>query len=344
MKRRKTAFDDHLDIIQSGVKVASDSTVADGTLLQKLANELKIEGEPVAEVGKVAAAPTAEGEVDPAASSVAGAAPAVVASTEAVVIPQTTLVGGNPAEVAAGEVPAPIKPNEGVAISSGDGMVTDANNLGRTPDAVAAAAIDGGGDEGGQTMPSYDGTKTAEEIEAVKIGELIAKTFQETLEKNAADVEYRNALSFLNDTGYLEGFDIQDNGMDKSASENPTGCLQKLANRQALTREEVVSAAYEADELIKQAADAEAQGRQDAQDLVTSLVKQAGEEDAAVAPTTEAPVAPATTVVSAAPAATEVEAAPAAEAVADSEKVAALINDEDVFNAVTILKKKGLLA
>ena len=301
---RKSSFEDHLNIVHN-TKLASDNSKTDSSLLDKLAAELGLVGP---------AAPAAEGEVTPAASSVAGASPAVVAATESVATPQTALVGGNPEEAAAGEMAAPIKPNEGVAISAGDGLVTDANNLGRTPEAVAAAARDAGGDEGGQPAESYDGMDAKTAAESTKIGQLIAKTFKETLEKDAADAEYTEALNYLTERGVLDAYDIKDAGMNKQASELPTGCLEKIANVQPLSREDIVSAAIEASEFEKSAAEAEEIGRQDAHEYVASILEKIGSEK-------------------------EDE-----DEDASAEKVAALLKDETVVNAVKLLKDKGILS
>jgi len=313
--KRLSSFEDHLNIVQN-VKSASDDSQASSNLLDKLAQELGIEDSS----GSVAApaAPSAEGEVQPAASSVAGAAPSVVAATEAVATPQTTLVGGNPIEAAAGEVPAAVKSNEGVAISAGDGQVTDANNLGRTPDAVAAAARDAGGDEGGQPMPSYDGMEEKTAEESVKIGRLIAKTFKETLEKDAVDAEYTNALNYLNENGILDGYDIKDSGINKQASEMPVDCLEKIANKQPLSREEIIGAAYECIDFEKSAAAAEEQGREDAREFVLDYINKQAQEEGTEEQTPENKE--------------------------ETEKVAALLKDEAVVNAVKVLKEKGILS
>ena len=54
--------------------------------------------------------------------------------------------------------------------------------------------------------------------------------------------------------------------------------LEKIANKQSLTKEDIVVAAQELMDLEKQAADADAYGRQLAHKYVAELVKQAEEE------------------------------------------------------------------
>jgi len=325
--RNKTSFEDHLSIVESGQeKTASGPKAGEGSLLDKLAQELGIGEEKTAETtppetgGKKKApggagagasvsdtsAPAAEGEVQPADSSVAGAAPAVVAATESVATPQTEIAGGNNAEATAGEQPAATKPNEGTAISAGDGVVTDANNLHRTPAAVAAAASDTGG-----SMSE----KTAAEANA--IGIKIAESFQKHLEKSAQDQEYTEALILLKTAGLLEGYNIKDEGMTKKAGES-VDYLAKIANKEQLTREDIIGAAYQALEMEKEAEDAEAQGREDAQNFVAAITelmeKKAGNET------------------------------PETESKTDEQtKIAELMKDEKVTEAVRALKEKGLL-
>lgn len=55
--------------------------------------------------------------------------------------------------------------------------------------------------------------------------------------------------------------------------------LEKIASRQALTKEDIITAANELVDLEKQAADADAYGRQLAHEYVEDLVKQAESEE-----------------------------------------------------------------
>lgn len=340
-----------MNIVEAGQnKTASGEVKGDAkgneSLLDKLARELGVGEEKTAQAGASAApeggagasvtapaAPAAEGAVEPAASSVAGAAAPVVAATEAVATPQTTIAGGNPAEAAAGETPAPTKPSEGVAISAGDGKVTDANLLHKTPAAVAAAASDTGG--AAKTAEE----KTAEEktmVEADKIGAKIAESFQNHLEKVAEDQEYTEALGILKEGGLLDTYNIKDEGLTKEASEDTTDYLAKIADNQPLSRQDIIGAAYQTLEMEKQAEEAEEAGREDARNLVKFLDAYDQEKTAQDAQSTETKEASAE--------AKPTEAKPAeAKPTEGEEKLAALLKDENVVAAVKVLKEKNLL-
>lgn len=316
---KKSSFEDHIKIVESGQEKTASSKVKaeDKSFLDKLADELGLNStEKIAtEEPSITApaAPKAEGEVQPAASSVAEAAPAVVAATDAVILPQTEIAGGNAAEAAAGEVPATTKPNEGVAVSAGDGVVTDANQLDRTPAAVALAAQN---PFTGEVM----GEKVAAEADA--IGKTIAISFQKHLEKISQDQEYTEALSILKEAELLEGYDIKDMGLIKEAG-TPVNYLEKIANKIPLNRSDIIGAACQYVELAKEAEDAEAQGREDAQNLVaivSDLVKQANETEKKPATTPEVKTAS-----------------------TEEEKIATLLKDVTVVSAIKTLKEKNLL-
>ena len=342
MEKRSSSFEDHLNIVSSSHEKTASANSGSSDLLDKLAAQLGLGQEKVAMEGSVTApgAPVAEGEVHPATSSVAGAPAAVVSATEAVATPQTAIAGGNPAEAAAGEIPGATKPNEGLAISAGDGMVTDANNLHRTPEAVAAAAegpdSDVGGDVAGaaKVAPEKAGQMTYPEgqekmAEAKQIGEMIAKSFQETLQKEANDQDYSEALAIVKEAGFLEGYTIKDEGMSKTASVKD-GYLEKLANKQSVNREDIIGAAVEYLDLEKQAEDADAQGRADAQalvGLVSEIQKTAGEEGETPAATPAA-----------APAEAPAEVPPAGE-----EKLAGLLQNPQIVAAVKTLRENGVI-
>jgi hypothetical protein len=320
--RTKTNFDDYLNIAEGGhSKTASAKVENKGdepTMLQKIAQELgNSEGSE-----KTAAAPTAEGENSPAASSVAGAAEPVVGATEGVTVPQTNISGGNQAEVEAGEKPAATKTNEGLAISAGDDKVTDANNLHKTPEAVAAAAEYGGGDEGSAATPSPEkdgqmpdqatggyGGQHEKMAEADAIGVRIATSFQNEIEKQAEARDYSEALEILGERDLLKGYDIKDAGIDKTASVK-TNCLEKLANKQPLSRSEIIGAAVETLDMEKEAELAAEQGREDAQNLVAAVSQEV--EKTATANT-------------------------------EQEKIAAALKDPEVVAAVSLLKGKGII-
>ena len=304
METRKSRFDDHMSTIEAGHSKSASvgNAVAGNELLSKLAEELGISG---------GAAPTAEGEVFPAASDITTAAPAVEAATDAVAMPQVAMAGGVPEIMEAGGQPNPeqlIMP----IISAADGNAQTANDLGRTPASVAAAAEPTNKDD------------SIEDQEAEKVGALIAKSFQATLAKTASDEEYSEAVSILKEAGLLEGYNLQDEGIAKTASA-ADGYLEKIANVQPLTRQDIVGAAYELVDFQKQAEDAELQGREAAQNLVEMMAKGASDdEDAGEADSEE----------DEGDEETEKEA---------QLKVAALLQDPQIVATVKVLKTNGLL-
>jgi len=217
-------LEDYMRIVEENhEKTASKKTdKVDSNLLMKLAAELEKDEAPAPAVaeeqggqfqvvptnaaaqaaGAASAAADAQGGVLPANSTVTGA-DAAVAGASAAVEAQAVAAGQNPAEVAAGEVPAPVKPNEDVIISAGDGKATDANNISKEPAAVAAAVVN----------DSEEGTeKTAELKRAEEIGAAMAQSYVKELEKIAQDNQYQEALGFLNERGVLEGYSIKDQG------------------------------------------------------------------------------------------------------------------------------------
>lgn len=333
--KRKSSFEDHINIVESGQKTASANVDAgEGSLLDKLAAELDNSVEKVAEVKTVPetggakappggapagtnvtdkAAPAAEGAVQPAASSVAGAADAVTAAIEAVATPQTEIAGGNNEEATAGEEPAQTKPNEGTAISAGDGIVIDANQMHRTPSAVAEAAT-----------PT---SKTASDAEATAIGQKIAESFQAELEKKAKDGEYVEALGLLKEAGILDAYDIKDEGFTKEA-EDRTDYLTKIASNVNLSREDIIGGAYQYIGMTKEAEEADAAGRQAAHDVADFLKEYEAEKIAGNSSEVDL--------------AKEVALAKVASE-NDGEKVAELLKDPEVVAAVNVLKAKNVL-
>ena len=309
---RKTSFDDHLSIIENGSTTKVASLNQRGSILSKIAEELQAVEEgapaeaPAEEAAPMAApmaapAPTAEGEVTPAASSVAGANPAVVGATDAVAAPQLALSGANPVEAMQGEIPAPTKPNEGVVISAADGDVTDANQLHKTEAAVIAAL---GGEEAAM--------KTAAQAEI--IGTMIAESFVENIEKVAEDEEYTDALVLLKEAGLLDAYDILDDvdEYEKTASLETDG-LEKIANNEALSHDDIISAGYQVAAILeKEAADEEFEEN-------IKLAYEAGIQDAV-----DYLIA-------------------TQEDVEEDEAVKQAMQDDEVMAAVQILQAKGLL-
>jgi len=233
----KSSFEDYLNDVSSGQsKLASLGSTAGGGILAKLAAELDGAG-----------APVAEGQVTPANAPITGAAPATVAATEGVAAPQLALAGADPQEAVQGEAAAPTKPNQGVVISAGDGTQTDANNLNKTPKAVAVAA--GPGDS---TAAPASAPATEEEKTAAYLGEVIADSFLDSLIKQAEEGEYAQSLGILKEAGLLDGYDIVDDAMDKTAGQydyDEELGLEKIANSEVLSHQDIINAASEVLEL-----------------------------------------------------------------------------------------------
>jgi hypothetical protein len=287
MEKRKATFEDHMTMVSQGHQktAAANGGKVSGNLLDKLAAELNLEAakDSAAAKGEAATeaaqkdAPKSEGQKTPADSSVSGANEAVVAATDAVALPQVTAQGGNVAQVIAGEIPAASKPAE-VEISDAAGTNIDQNSFGKTPEAVAAAARGAGGaGETGALSSAAASVDTAKEAEF--IGAKIAESFQKTLAKTASDSEFSECLAFVKEAGLLEGYQIKvPAGIEKTA-EVKTGFLDKIASRQPLSREDIIGAAYEYQAFEKAAADADAEGREEAHALVELLTKVAEESE-----------------------------------------------------------------
>jgi len=322
MEKRTSSFEDHLSVIESGHSKTASKTLGksqNDSLLAKLAAELGMDKEEktpeattekaheAAEAKAGEAAPTAEGQRELAGENVASASTEVSAATDGVAVPQVIAAGGDPIRAEAGMAPHVMAPQgTNPVIATGENTAKDAQTISKTPDAVVAAARGAGG---AQTGKLESAAVSQQGPEAEKIGQLIAKSFQETLEKNARDAEYTEALNFLKEAGLLDQYNIKDNGIEKTASYQP-GALEKIANVQALTRDDVINAAIEYSELQKEAADAEAQGRADAHAYVEMY------EEMKKTATAE---------------------------VTETEKVASLKADPSVVGAMKVLKDKGLL-
>jgi len=296
VETRKSSFEDHLSIVESGREKTASTKVSgskDGTsLLDKLAAELS-----------TGAAPVAEGEKEVSTKDVAGVAPAVDAATKGVTDPQVAVAGGDVARMEAGMVPHLNGDlNAPVAISAGTGDAITAEKLNRTPEAVAAAARDAGG--------KGDTEKEASVAEAVKVGELIARSFQQTLEKDASDAEYAQSLNILDQAGLLANYNITDQNITKTASVEEVDVLEKIANSQPLTRDEIVLGAQQYLEVEKLAAQADAEGRAAAHQAVEEAMEQGKTAEAEKA---------------------------------ESEKIASYLKDEKVVAAVKVLKEAGVL-
>lgn len=278
MAGKRSNFDDHMSALEQGSNTKVASLGNKGSILSKLAQELGEMAAPSEAAPATGAAPVAEGQVFPGGSTVAGASPTVVSVTESVTTPQVIMAGGAIEEAVAGEVPGATKPNTGVVISAGDGRVTDANQLHKTPNAVATAATSG------------DGEKQAALAQAEAVGEAIAASFMDSLQKHAMQQEYRESLAILKTAGLLDGYNIVDDiETDKTASQADS-VFAKIANLEVLSHQDIISAgAAVVDYLSKEASDesvtesekvAYEQGIRDAVDYMVDLQKEAQDEDA----------------------------------------------------------------
>jgi hypothetical protein len=250
----KSSFEDHMKIVEgSHTKTASASKVTP-SLLDKLAAEMQASETPEK---KVVDAPAKTAV--PAETTVAEAAAAVVAATDAIAVPQTNIAGGNQAEKEKGMQPAASKPSE-LIISDGDKTVMVAQGLNKEPAAVAEAA-----------------EKTASLKEADEIGRTMARSFHNESVKIASGNQFVEAYEILKTAGLLENYKPIE-GLEKKASEEKSA-LEKIANVEPLTKNDMIKAASEYIELEKQAAEADAYGREEAHKYFAGLVKQAEEEE-----------------------------------------------------------------
>ena len=169
MESRKSSFEDHLSIVESGhAKTASVKTGrADNSLLSKLAEELGF-GE--------GAAPVAEGQKELPGRDPSTVSTEVSAATDGVANPQLVAAGTDIVAQAAGMAPKVVGATDPVLIATGEATVTDANNLNRTDEAVEAAARGAGGEESGELESAAESQQ-----EAAKVGHIIARSFQSTL-------------------------------------------------------------------------------------------------------------------------------------------------------------------
>jgi hypothetical protein len=200
--------------------------------------------------------------------------------------------------------------NAPVAISTADGDAKTSVSLNRTPAAVAAATRGEKGDSEVESTAEELNEKTSA-LEAEKVGQMIARSFQQTLEKDAADSEYSQAINILDQAGLLSNYNIVDQSITKVASEETQiDVLEKIASNQPLTRSDIVLGAQQYLEVEKLAAEADAEGR--------ALAHQAVEEAMA-------------------------QEKVASDEAVENEKIAYLLKDENVVAAVKVLKEAGVL-
>jgi len=137
-------------------------------------------------------------------NSVVAPAPEVTATKDAVEDPQIAVAGANLEEIAAGEVPAAAKPNEGVIIAKGNEEVVTANTISKEPASVAVAV------EKTAEAVVEPIEKTAAIIEAESMGVAMAHAYVGELEKMAADSEYKDAVEILKTAGLLDNYKLED--------------------------------------------------------------------------------------------------------------------------------------
>jgi len=314
-RTRKTSFEDHLNVVsQQHSKTASAKSTDGQDMLQRLAAELGMT-KSAEEAGVTApAAPTAEGEKSPAAATPAVANPAVLAATEAVAVPQAVMAGMSNEEQVAGDQPAGLAVATPV-IGSGTGDVMTAIGLNRTDEATMAAA---------------EPASKEDSVEAEKIGRLMAHAFNDELSNMAAYNQYSEAVDILKQAGILDGYKLNDEGIEKNAGATE-GFLEKIAANQSLTRDDIVGAALELVDLQKQAALAAEEGRDEARALVKLAEEMSGEKKDDEEEGEEEGEEGGT------------EEEENAEEKKEGEKVASLMKNPQVVAAVRVLKQNGLL-
>jgi hypothetical protein len=316
-------FDDYADIILADEsKVASQSSSVNsdgGSILEQLAAELNDNTKVAADV-TAPAAPANEGEVTPAESSVTGINSEVQAATEAVAYPQTTIAGGNPQEVAAGEVPQSVKPSEVETVSAGDGKATTPNLMHKTPTAMAEGADASTGAATGEKTASKN--ETPEEA-----GVKIANAFYGRLEELQKQANLAESIEILKTASltadHVDGYDFSAfvGETEKVASEE-VDYLQKIASGLALTEDDIIGAAEQVLDFEKEAAQADAEGRELAhQYYQEEMAKQAGQEEVSG----------------------EVSFVDQADEAAKQEKIASLLEDPKTVEAVKYLKGVGAI-
>lgn len=266
------SFSDYADIILADdtSKVASQNNAVKGegsSLLEQLAAE--INGEKTAADVTSPAAPSNEGTVTPAASSVTGITPEVQSSTEAVIYPQAGIAGCDPAEVAAGEVPQKVKPSEVEVISAGDGKATTPNLMHKTPTAMAEGADSSVGAATGEKTASTGG-KTAVAVDATpeEIGVKIANSMHTEIARINKQEELSESIEILKTAGltaeaiarHKYNFDEFGIEQEKTAGQE-VDYLQKVADGAPLGVEDIVGAAHQVIEFEKEAAQADEEGR-----------------------------------------------------------------------------------
>ena len=296
------SLDDFMDsVIAEDTKTASQNNKIqnnnkDNDILNIISAELNGEVDKVAaEVDKTAAevtgnsAPKGEGEVTPAASSVTGINSDVQSATEDVIYPQANIAGCDPAEVAAGEIPAQVKPSEVEVISAGDGKSTTPNLLHKVPEAASKAADDGPGTGTGEkTAGKKVATKTTDEKESPEdIGVKIASGVINEMARVQQHNDLVAAVGILKESSLtadaINTFDLSGFGIDEQekTANLEIDYIEKIATVKDISEDDIINAANQVIAFEKEAEFADEQGRQEAHEY-HALQKQADAEEAVV--------------------------------------------------------------
>jgi len=239
-----SSFDNHLEAVIAGnEKTASVNSVVGDDLLAKLAAEvLGYDQEGAAANGQAAQLPKAENHVSEieagSANPTVGASAEMTSAMDAVVTPAIAVAGADIAAIEAGEAPAAVV-DSGDAATIGTGIPSDAKlkkEMGLAADQIKEAHL---------------------------IGDVIAQSFSESLEKQASDEAYSDSLELLKEAGLLDSYVIQDEGVEKVASEQVSG-LEKIAEMKELSHQDIINAASEYVDYVKTASEIEVEAREDA--------------------------------------------------------------------------------
>jgi len=314
---RKNTLESFMGIVeQSHEKTAGQKKIG-GELLAKLAAELDV-GNPVEAASAAAgpAAPTAAAaaaataSVAPTVEGQRAPAESIMAMANPEVVASTAAVTDPQVAIAGGNLAESAAGEMSPPIKANQGVVisavdgTVATANTFSRDPVAAAAA---AEEGGGAESS-EGPEMPDEKEAEKIGALIARSFHSELQKIASQQEFVDSVAYLQENDMLTNYNFKNGvtGLQKTASVEETDGLEKIANNANLSRGDIINAARELAFIEKNAAAAEEHGREQARALIAAA-QEIGQSKQA------------------------------------DPEVAKYAQDQEVMNAVAILKSKGLL-
>lgn len=233
-------FDDFLTPSGAGVKLASAGPIrAKSELLAKLASAV---GAPnIADNAQAAAAVASTGSqtgvpgtpvigqvINAADGSVAQAPQAALAATDGLINPQVQASGGDVNAMAAGSAPG-VGTVSPVRVSDATGAVED--------DMAIVNSVTNGAPATAE--------KTASLLSACASGRAMARAYADELQKVAFVNQYTDAVGILKSAGLLDGYNLVDESMDKTASAPSFSCLEKLASGADLSYADIVGAASE---------------------------------------------------------------------------------------------------